>query len=63
LRIGIGRPSREKGEVSEYVLSGFPRNEQGILQEAVAKAVDCCTTWVNDGIDASMNRFNQKKNV
>ena len=68
LRIGIGRPDgtsanrrAECGLVANYVLSGFSRQERSLLEASIESALDCCETWVTDGIDTSMNLFNKKK--
>ena len=38
VRIGIGRPDRETGDVSEYVLSRFTNEELDIVPEMLAQA-------------------------
>ena len=61
LRIGIGRPGHRGVEISDYVLSGFSRQERSLLEASIESALDCCETWITGGIDASMNLFNKKK--
>jgi len=60
LKIGIGRPNR-KEDVARYVLSDFSKEEQILLADITYKAVECCKTWVEDGIVKAMNKFNEGK--
>ncbi|MDD5770727.1 MAG: aminoacyl-tRNA hydrolase [Candidatus Omnitrophica bacterium] len=59
LRLGIGRP-RSPEDTSRYVLSGFLRKERNAVEEAKEEAVRCCLRWVQDGINATMDNFNDK---
>ena len=60
LRMGIGRP-RKSQRTSDYVLSRFNRKEGAQLKNILNAACDCCRTWISQGIDKSMNIFNQKE--
>ena len=58
IRLGIGRPTR--GEVSNYVLSAFPKGDESQLESLFADA-ETATEWMIRGeILKAMNRFNQK---
>ena len=57
-KIGIGHPENEKRTVVSHVLSGFAANEKEVIEEAVNHTADAVVCWLNDGIDAAMNRFN-----
>lgn len=57
LRIGIGRP-RKNQDAAGHVLSGFLNKEKSTVQEIKADALDCCRSWVEDGIVETMNTFN-----
>ncbi|MDO8489597.1 MAG: aminoacyl-tRNA hydrolase [Candidatus Omnitrophota bacterium] len=59
LRIGISRP-KNSVDAAEYVLSGFLRNEKMIVQEVKVDALNCCLSWVEDGIVETMNTFNTR---
>jgi PTH1 family peptidyl-tRNA hydrolase len=54
LRVGIGR----NGEMVDHVLSTFGRDEEELAREAIATAADAVETWLAEGIEEAMNRFN-----
>lgn len=56
LRIGIGRPQRDKPE--HYVLSDFKPHEQSLLPEILDDALAALTLIVTEDAQAAMNRFN-----
>lgn len=57
LRIGIGRP-RKNQDAAGYVLSGFSNKEKSTVQEIKVDALNCCRSWVENGIVETMNTFN-----
>jgi peptidyl-tRNA hydrolase, PTH1 family len=57
LRIGIGRP-KDPADAAGYVLSGFLRKEKAIVEEVKEDAVNCCLSWVENGIVKTMDSFN-----
>ena len=57
LRIGIGRP-RNPTDAARYVLAGFLRKEKAIVEEIKQDAVNCCLSWVENGIIKTMDSFN-----
>lgn len=59
LRIGIGRPENKFAEVSDYVLSGFPKKEKALIAEAIAKSCDAVELWVEAGAQQTMNIINR----
>jgi peptidyl-tRNA hydrolase len=40
------------------VLSKFPASEREIVERAVNRAADAVETFVSDGLQVAMNRFN-----
>ena len=58
LRIGVGRGD-PKWDLADHVLSRFGREEREAVVEAVNRAADAVETFVDEGIEAAMNRFNQ----
>ena len=59
LRIGVDRGDRS-WDLADRVLSRFPPDERKVVDAAVAKAADAAETFVNDGIEPAMNRFNAR---
>lgn len=59
LRVGIGKDT-ENANLSGYVLSVFKKAEEAILDEVVETSVDCCETWINEGVEGTANQFNLK---
>jgi PTH1 family peptidyl-tRNA hydrolase len=57
IRFGIGRPP-EKMDPAAYVLQPFDRAETSLIQATVEQAVKAVETWLTDGIDITMNRYN-----
>jgi PTH1 family peptidyl-tRNA hydrolase len=57
LRLGIGR-APEFMDPADYVLSRFQRAETEAMTRAVERAVDASLCWLEQGLDAAMNRFN-----
>jgi peptidyl-tRNA hydrolase, PTH1 family len=60
VRIGIGSP---RGEMVDYVLSKFHRNEQPAVQDAVSRAADAVEIILAEGMDRAMNSFNADKSI
>jgi PTH1 family peptidyl-tRNA hydrolase len=57
LRIGIGDDFPRGGQ-SDYVLSPFDPEERAVIDGVVDKARDAVLTFVTDGVQTAMNRFN-----
>jgi len=57
LRIGIGRPPGRM-DPSAYVLQNFSREEMKILSEIVDRAAEAALTFVTDGLNKAMNKYN-----
>lgn len=57
LRIGVDAPPGEM-DSADYVLSKFAKRELESLDAAVMAAANAVETWVAEGIDIAMNRFN-----
>jgi PTH1 family peptidyl-tRNA hydrolase len=58
LRIGIGRSSRQVDY--DYVLDKPTNQEKPLLDEAIQKARDAATCWIQYGIQTTMNKFNNE---
>jgi PTH1 family peptidyl-tRNA hydrolase len=57
LRIGVERGDPES-MLRHHVLSKFPPGEREIVARAVSRAADAVETFVSDGLQVAMNRFN-----
>lgn len=56
IRIGVGRP--EFGDLANYVLGRFPKEEVTTMQEVVERAAKATESIVKDGVDKAMNMYN-----
>lgn len=57
LRVGIGRPEGQM-EVSDYVLADFSAEEEKELPKILSTAEEAINSYLDDGIEATMNKFN-----
>ncbi|SDM09025.1 aminoacyl-tRNA hydrolase [Halarsenatibacter silvermanii] len=58
LRLGIGRPPPGV-RASDYVLDKFSSEEKlEVIEPALARAVEAVELWLEEDLDAAMNRFN-----
>jgi PTH1 family peptidyl-tRNA hydrolase len=57
LRLGIGRPPGQM-QAPDYVLQDFSDDEMVVISETLNRAVEASLTWVTQGLDAAMNKFN-----
>jgi len=57
LRLGIGRPPGRM-DPAAYVLQDFSRDEMKELSSILDRAADAVLTFVADGLDKAMNKFN-----
>ena len=58
LRIGVGRGD-SRWDLADHVLARFEAGEVAEIEAAIARAADAVETFVADGIDQMMNRFNR----
>jgi len=56
VRVGIGRP--ERGDPIDYVLSRFSPEQEPVIDEACALAVEAVECILAQGIKAAMNAYN-----
>ncbi|RJP55065.1 MAG: aminoacyl-tRNA hydrolase [Anaerolineaceae bacterium] len=57
LRLGIGRPPGRM-DPAAYVLQDFSRADLLIVSETLDRAADAVLTFVAEGLNAAMNKFN-----
>ena len=57
IRVGIGRPAGQLPPEA-YVLQDFSADEQGLMEQTYARAVDAVRVTLREGFQMAMNRFN-----
>lgn len=65
LRIGVG-PGEDrdrKTDLADYVLDRMGKGERKIVEDLLPDLVAMCETWIRDGAEVTMNRFNRKADV
>jgi peptidyl-tRNA hydrolase, PTH1 family len=62
LRCGIasGTMPAEKAKMKDFVLEEFSESELPALKIMIERAHDACISYIENGIDRTMNRFNTK---
>ena len=58
LRVGIGRPPGRMDAV-DYVLKKFKSKDEILLDQVLDTCADAVETFLNEGIEKAMTRFNQ----
>lgn len=58
IKLGVGRPAHGRAENVDFLLSAPRGDERIALDEAIARAADAARCWLDEGVDAAMNRFN-----
>lgn len=58
LRIGIGRQPDSPREITNHVLGKFSQDELEIINLVIENAVKQIQTWLFDGIEKAMNKYN-----
>ena len=57
LRVGVGSEFVEGRQV-DYVLSPFDPEEAETLEDVIKRSVEAALTFVTDGVNVAMNRYN-----
>ena len=57
LRLGI-HTERKKNDLADFVLSRFRKEETVVLDDMVRRATDAVKSYMTDGIESAMTRFN-----
>jgi peptidyl-tRNA hydrolase, PTH1 family len=63
LKVGIGRKREGQREITNFVLGKFSSAEAKLLEKIMQRATDQVESWVVDGIEKAMNRFNGVVNL
>jgi len=59
LRIGVGRGD-ERRDLADHVTARFEPDEQGAIDESLARAADAVEMWIGEGLLNVMNAFNRE---
>lgn len=57
VRVGVGAKP-EEWDLADYVLSRFTKEEEPLIRDGIARAVEAVETILGQGAEAAMNRFN-----
>jgi PTH1 family peptidyl-tRNA hydrolase len=62
LRIGVGPPPdrRRDGDLADYVLDRMGKSDRRDVEDLYPDLVALVETWLSDGAEPAMNRFNRK---
>ena len=58
IRVGIG--GQKDVEAMSVVLKNFSREEQKIIDETIKKIVEALNSFINNGLEKTMNEYNKK---
>jgi peptidyl-tRNA hydrolase, PTH1 family len=57
LRLGIGHPPGQM-QAPDYVLQEFSKSDLLIISETLNRAVEAVLTFISEGLDSAMNKYN-----
>ena len=60
LRIGVRPEQGVEKNLTPFVLGKFEAGEAKLLEQALASSLEAGELWLSRGLNAAMNRFNQK---
>ena len=63
LKVGIGRTTDGRREITNYVLGKFSAEEKQLLEKVLRRAADQAECWCEHGVEKAMNRFNGSVNL
>jgi PTH1 family peptidyl-tRNA hydrolase len=62
LRVGVGRGDPRR-DLADHVLAGFDDDERTEVERAMARAADAVETFLAEGIEAAMSRYNRAEDL
>jgi PTH1 family peptidyl-tRNA hydrolase len=57
-RLRIGVDAAGQGDLADHVLGKFRPSERPVIEDSLSLAVQAVVVWVQQGIEACMNRYN-----
>ncbi len=61
IRVGVGAAPHPDYDMADWVLGTFQNEDAETIKEAVKSAAEACVSYIKDGPDKAMSKFNQKK--
>lgn len=62
LRVGVGRGDPRR-DLADHVLARFDDDERSEVERAMARAADAVETFLAEGIEAAMSRYNRAEDL
>jgi len=62
VRVGVGRGDPRR-DLADHVLARFDDDERDEVDRAIARAADAVETFLAEGIEAAMNRYNRAEEL
>ena len=60
VKMGVGAPKRENGDLADYVLGRFSKDEIPVMEDAIIRACGAVEEIIRNGAESAMNKFNGK---
>ncbi|MDO5444063.1 MAG: aminoacyl-tRNA hydrolase [Eubacteriales bacterium] len=60
IRLGVGMPPSSEYDVKDWVLSTFRNQDAEDISSAAKRAADAVFSYISDGPEKTMNKFNQQ---
>ena len=61
IRVGVGSPPHPDYDMADWVLGTFQNQDAETIRDAVKAAAEACVSYIQDGPDKAMTKFNHKK--
>ena len=61
IRVGVGAPPHPDYDMADWVLGTFQNEDAETIRDAVQSAAEACVSYIQDGPDKAMSKYNQKK--
>ncbi len=61
IRVGVGAPPHPDYDMADWVLGSFQNQDAETIRDAAKAAAEACVSYIQDGPDKAMSKYNQKK--